>query len=179
MPEESVWEDDLLLSNVRSFDVKAYDPEAVIYSALAGTPIAAGYYDLGYAASIPASSTLLATGQLDLITLGHEGRIPPLVADSRSDAQFPATLPNLGDNNPNTVRLRRVWDSWSVAYSSANAVPMNPILGPYNGLQPIVPSYPAPYPVPLRGIQIQIRVTDPSNQRVKSLTIKQDFSAHL
>ena len=44
---------------------------------------------------------------------------------------------------------------------------------------PIYPSYPPPYPAPLRGIQIQIRVTDPTNQRVKTLTIRQDFTDKL
>ena len=44
---------------------------------------------------------------------------------------------------------------------------------------PIYPSYPPPYPAPLRGIQIQIRVVDPTNQRIKSLTIRQDFTDKL
>ena len=44
---------------------------------------------------------------------------------------------------------------------------------------PIYPSYPPPYPAPLRGIQIQIRVADPTNQRIKSLTIRQDFTDKL
>ncbi len=42
-----------------------------------------------------------------------------------------------------------------------------------------MPSYPAPYPIPMRGIQIQIRITDPENQHVKSLTIRQDFTDKL
>ena len=44
---------------------------------------------------------------------------------------------------------------------------------------PIYPSYPPPYPAPLRGIQIQIRVADPTNQRIKSITIRQDFTDKL
>jgi hypothetical protein len=51
-------------------------------------------------------------------------------------------------------------------------------LGVVGGL-PIYPSYPAPYPMPLRGLQIQIRVVDPRNERVKVLTIRQDFSDKL
>ena len=38
---------------------------------------------------------------------------------------------------------------------------------------------PAALPGALRGIQIQIRVTDPTNQRVKTLTIRQDFTDKL
>ena len=44
---------------------------------------------------------------------------------------------------------------------------------------PVYPSYPPPYPMPLRGIQIQIRVVDPRNERIKTLTIRQDFSDKL
>lgn len=195
MPPDIVWEDDLLLSGVRSFDIKAYDPNATYYftyNAAAGTytRLPAGYYDLGYADNsavflqgnpsvIPGTNLLIGTRLHDLQTLGHEGRIPPLTTDSRSDAQWPLLLPNIGDDNTSVVRLRRVWDSWATAYSMANALPMNPVNGPYNGFPPVVPSYPAPYPVPLRGIQIQIRVVDPAKQRIKSLTIKQDFSDHL
>ena len=42
-----------------------------------------------------------------------------------------------------------------------------------------MPSYPAPYTSPLRGIEIQIRVTDPDGKFVKTLTIRQDFSEKL
>ena len=38
---------------------------------------------------------------------------------------------------------------------------------------------PAAFPAPLRGIQIQIRVADPTNQRIKSITIRQDFTDKL
>jgi prepilin-type N-terminal cleavage/methylation domain-containing protein len=106
---------------------------------------------------------------------------------------------NIGDDQT-IVRLRRVWDSWSTNYSNAPATgvynnyqnPSNytanpPVQGdPLNAspwgppyTPPIYPSYPPPYPAPLRGIQIQIRVVDPTNQRVKSLTIRQDFTDKL
>jgi hypothetical protein len=42
---------------------------------------------------------------------------------------------------------------------------------------PVYPSYPPPYPVPLRGIQIQIRVSDPRSEHVKVLTIRHSFSS--
>ena len=93
---------------------------------------------------------------------------------------------NIGDDNPQVVRLRRVWDSWSTEYTQAPGTGVNPANSsaayfpagpPY--APPIYPSYPPPYPAPLRGIQIQIRVTDPTNQRVKTLTIRQDFTDKL
>lgn len=223
------WEDDLIMTNVRSFDVKAYDPSF------------GGYVDLGWAddmrlylpymnysgslvggISIPAlyqtPQTLIwpplnpqteptaQTFNTITQTFAHEGRMPPLVNDLRFDAQFGAVAPgyyalppnntyngNIGDNTPGITRMRRIWDSWSTKYSvaPANGVYNNPnapgpvSLGgdPLNGAPwgppftpPIYPSYPPPYPAALRGIQIQIRIADPSGKRVKSLTIRQDFT---
>jgi len=187
------WEDDLIATGVRSFDVKAYDNSY------------GGYVDLGwgddlrdpkgsgtYLSATPAF-TVTGTGTYDTVaqTYAHEGRMPPLVKDNRLDAQFPyiAGSPyNIGDStNLGTVRLRRVWDSWSTDYSNAPSTgvdsdPKSATYGqPYGPPRtyPVYPSYPAPYPMPLRGIQIQIRVVDPRNERVKVLTIRQDFSDKL
>ena len=128
--------------------------------------------------------------------------MPPLVADNRLDSQnpnptyvnynnfsaqysaFPNYSSNIGDDNTGVVRLRRVWDSWSTEYTKAPATGVEPQpstrfpAGP-PFTPPIYPSYPPPYPAPLRGIQIQIRVADPTNQRVKSITIRQDFTDKL
>ena len=222
------------MTDVRSFDVKAYDNSSAATSTWAGADdlrlylpyqLRAGYL---YSANIPAvptappyltGTTTPITGRPDphqqptgrrqhttrrnfdtFQTFAHEGRMPPLVEDNRLDAQNPESLlhqprptsprpyagfpnysSNVGDDNTGVVRLRRVWDTWSTDYSRAagerppnandNGFPSGPPFSP-----PIYPSYPPPYPAPLRGIQIQIRVADPTNQRIKSLTIRQDFT---
>ncbi len=194
-----VFEDDLIADHVRSFNIKAYDPNArwVDVSTNPPTikPLVQGYYDLGYGSFY---NPILATGtpfeMLD--TLGHEGRMPPLTADNRDDPQYPRfgltdgignISTGLGDNNTGLARMRRIWDSWSTTYTNAPGLPVDPTLpGPLatnpntgGGYTAVVPSYPAPYPVPLRGIQIQIRITDPDEKYVKVLTIQQDFSDKL
>jgi len=195
----SAWEDDLIMTGVRSFDIKAYDPNAGFAGA---TP---GYYDLGYntgtwlsgfsstlpggyTGTTPAVTTNYNVAETQLLpTFGHEGRIPPLRADFRRDAQYPTLVPtgtsnflNVGEDSPGTLRLRRVWDSWSTAYTNAPALPTDPTLGPAFGNRPVYPSYPPPYPAALRGIQIQIRVVNqPDSDRVKVLTIRQDFTDKL
>ncbi len=190
------WEDDLVMTGVRSFDVKAYDNTFP------------GYVDLGWGddqrltrfTTIPyLLGTVYPTTwnglNYDTLaqTFAHEGRMPPLVGDYRYDAQlgqvpvgyfgtaYPNYDGNVGDNNTTVTRLRRVWDSWSTDYSRApgtgvlaSGFPAGPPFTP-----PVYPSYPPPYPAPLRGIQIQIRVTDPTNQRIKTLTIRQDFTDKL
>jgi len=212
------WEDDLVMTGVRSFDIKAYDNSLAAYADLGwgddlrnyplnisqnpnnqtnvpflnGTPNTNLVGNPGFTGLTP---YLLWNNQwVDLInqTFAHEGRMPPLVEDNRYDAQYgavpanyytayPNYTGNIGDDNPAVVRLRRVWDSWSTEYTQAPGTGVNP-----NGFPagppyapPIYPSYPPPYPAPLRGIQIQIRVTDPANQRVKTLTIRQDFTDKL
>ena len=237
------WEDDLIMTGVRSFDIKAYDNALADYADLGygdDTRIAGQVFipdPLGnYISPAAVSPSPFLLGNADYLnpknttlmyewpptapikgvptdyinqTFAHEGRVPPLFLDNRLDPQFPNTtyqvpiggingppggtttaqyplinqnyLSNVGDNSSGVFRLRRVWDSWSTDYSQAPATGVNPngfpAGPPYS--PPIYPSYPPPYPAPLRGIQIQIRVTDPTNQRVKTLTIRQDFTDKL
>ncbi|MHC5536735.1 PulJ/GspJ family protein [Singulisphaera rosea] len=225
------WEDDLVMTGVRSFDVKAYDnayagyvdlgwgDDLRIYQPFTTSPYASPViftnytippYLMGNADHVvgstpvifwppiigtPPYTTTLNTGQFafDLLnqTFAHEGRIPPRIEDLRLDSQYGATSypsytgytgGNIGDNGNSVIRLRRVWDSWSTAYSRApsrgfdpvNKLPIGPPISP-----PVYPSYPAPYPAPLRALQIQVRVVDPRNSKVKVLTIRQDFSDKL
>lgn len=217
------WEDDLILTNVRSFDVKAFDPALADYADLGwgddlrvarpatsvganvslGTnqtiPYLYGSYDAisgGYAANAYAAINGSLYSLIDQ-TFAHEGRMPPRLDDFRFDAQYgavvagtystvPAYTGNVGDDNANVIRLRRVWDSWSTTYSKAPATGVQPGSSTAAGFPygppytpPIYPSYPPPYPAPLRGIQIQVRVTDPTSQRIKVLTIRQDFTDKL
>jgi len=209
------WEDDLIMTGVRSFDIKAYDNTLAAYADLGwgDDPRVTGNNAIPYLQgnldaqtknyNLPAYG-LVNNVKVDLInqTFAHEGRMPPLQNDNRLDASYPNPLytnwttgnftpqysadttysSNVGDDNPAIVRLRRVWDSWSTDYSHAPAAGVVPGSGfpwgpPYS--PPIYPSYPPPYPAPLRGIQIQIRVADPTNQRIKTLTIRQDFTDKL
>ncbi len=174
---QAVWEDDLLMTGVRSFDVKGYDSTVSNYMDLGYN--AAGLYNPNYnAAGFPNLGIAMSALQ----SLGHEGLIPPRSIDFRYDpqAETKGLFYNIGDDQTGVIRLQRTWDTWSTTYTEAPADGYNPNnLLPY-GLslysQPVYPSYPAPYPVPLRGLQIQVRVVDPRNERIKVLTIRQDFS---
>jgi type II secretory pathway pseudopilin PulG len=200
----TLWEDEQLLSNVRSFDVKAYDPDAPLYNPNVGTYLSAGYWDLGYAGLSPstyapnyASTTSTIYGPNgknynvnsqfgppvvlfqaiggEPTGFGHEGRIPPYTGDFR---MHPRRGYNIGDDNPGVIRLTHTFDTWSTDYVNA---PDSDILYDNFTLNTpsIYPSFPPPYPSPLRGIQIQVRVTDPRNERTKVLTIRHDFTDKL
>ena len=121
-------------------------------------------------------------------TFAHEGANAAAdQTDNRYNPNYfptPANpnVPSLGDASNNVIRLRRVWDSWSTQYTNPPSTGFDPTTNfptgpPFSA--PIYPSFPAPYPAPLRGLQIQIRVVDPRNERVKVLTIRQDFSNSL
>lgn len=187
-PPAMAWEDDLLVTDVRSFDVKAYDPAAQCATVASPTPadyvnLGSGYFDLGYqTAYVPGLVNVTPPGMLK--TFGHEGRIPPLVADNRADPHWsPFYNRNIGDDGtePGSIpvlRLRRVFDTWSTDYTQAPDVPLNPLLGPPSA-PPVYPSYPPPYAAPLRGLQIQLRITDPDQTHIRVLTIRHDFSDRL
>ena len=152
--------------------MKAYDPNAYYFLDGNGNSLPPGYYDLGYYTASLANNTPIPA----LATFGHEGRMPPLSTDYRTDPQFGTPI---GDDHAGVRRLRRVWDSWSTSYTNVPALPANPMNGPLMGKYPVYPSYPAPYPAPLRGLQIQLRVSDGNNERLKTLTIHVDFNDKL
>ena len=132
----------------------------------------------------------------DLInqTFAHEGRMPPLVEDNRSTPSSDVAsgyyaAPNTPTRATSAMTTRR-WSACggsgipgppSTARPRARGNPGTRRVLPGGAAvpPPIYPSYPPPYPAPLRGIQIQIRVADPTNQRVKTLTIRQDFTDKL
>jgi hypothetical protein len=169
---------------VRSFDIKAYDNAPGYWNPAtsAFVPSMPGYYDLGYGDKDNQAAALQPTFSADLLTFNHEGRMPPLTSDNRTDPSYPYTafdgIRNVGVNTTGVVRMRRVFDTWSTDYTSAPAVPLNPWQGPPFS-SPVYPSFPPPYPVALRGIQIEVRLADPKNERTKTLTIRQDFTDKL
>jgi hypothetical protein len=231
----SIWpkvgEDDLIMTGVRSFDVKVYDDLYAGYvdlgwkndlrinadaSGVSGndaeftmstTTTANGYNFLTGTPSLAYSpfsgvtdSTGLPVAVATMTTFGHEGRMPPLTTDNRADAQYPSgyyplypgyplaandlgnLISNIGDNAADVNRLRRVFDTWSTDYTTAPSHAVVPATGQVFGppfSPPVYPSYPPPYPAPLKAVQIQVRVVDPTNQRIKQITIRHDFSDRL
>ena len=203
MNPNPVWEDDLILTNVRSFDVKAYDPDAPLYNNLAGQNVAAnnnlfsvGYQDLGYGGvlnglvannnglqvAVPFQGTDANGVSLPPTGFGHEGRMPPIHSDYRNNPKrYGFNVGELLNLNSQThiIRLTHTFDTWSTAYTNAPDTDafLNGTTTTYPN--PIYPSFPPPYPSPLRGIQIKIRVTDPRLERTKVLTITHDFTDKL
>lgn len=136
--------DDIILTNVIGFDVKAWDPTAP--NGMGGL---GAYVDLGYLNKPFLSST--------------------------------SRLSHLGQPNSQlvgTANYARVYDTWSTTYYGdywADGLD-NGAIGS-NGIvdDDAEKTYPPPYPIPLRGIQVKIRVFEPDSKQVREVTVEQDF----
>ncbi|MBU4398215.1 MAG: prepilin-type N-terminal cleavage/methylation domain-containing protein [Planctomycetes bacterium] len=120
--------DDVILTNVIGFDVKAWDP------------LQNDYVDLGY------------DELSSLRGLNHPGQT---ITGSDTTA--------------------RVYDTWSTTNYHPNW--NNGIDDNTDGIvdDDAEKLYPPPYPIPLRGIQVKIRVFEPDSCQVREVTVVQDF----
>jgi hypothetical protein len=150
--------DDVILTNVIGFDVKAWDPQYVDPV----TGVTGGYVDLGYTPAL---------GRFAAANYSAVGRV-------------------------NGVYLQNhVYDTWSTHYESVGTFAGDPNAGralnglddqgdnpagtgsPPNGIvddaQELLTS--PPYPYPLRGIQVKIRIFEPDSRQIREVTVVQDF----
>lgn len=148
--------EDVLMTNVLEFDVKAFDPTAEIRSN--GTTVLLPI-DVGY----PAATTVVGYGAY--VDLGYTG-------DS-TDSTFSGDGGYvIGGNN----RMLRVYDTWSTHFES-DGVDNNQdsTTDPKMSNPTATAEAPPPYDAPLRGIQIRIRAFDPNSRQIRQVTIQHDF----
>ena len=111
-------------------------------------------------------------------TLPYLGKLPnPPVGKDFSD-------PN--DWPPPTDRLASVYDTWSFHYEH-DGIDQDGVGGTDQGTNgfdddnngvvddPLEMETSPPYPEPLRGIQVKLRVFEPDSRQVREVTVKQDF----
>jgi type II secretory pathway pseudopilin PulG len=157
--------EDIMITNVLAFDVRVFDPAAVIRSASA---VAVTPGDPGYAtASAP---TPAPTGAY--VDLGSGSAATTLMgtAESRS-------------------KLSRTYDTWSTHYE-CNGIDEDGVAEADQGTNAVDDNNDGviddlgeretspPYPVPLRGIEIRIRVYEPSSRQVRQVTVRHTFVPH-
>jgi type II secretory pathway component PulJ len=169
--------EELVLSNVLAFDIKVFDPNAIVdangllptdpgYNSTSGTQRGA-YVDLG---SFP--SDLSSNSTVNQVNGFRDRR--------HTNARF-----------PNSISTYHVFDTWSTMYESDgidqdadglvdegtdgldNDSPGSPGYGIVDdaGERETCP----PYPFPLRGIQITIRVWEPSSGTIRQVTVEESF----
>lgn len=155
--------EDVVLTNVISFDVRVFDPDILVRS-LAGVILYPG--DPGYAGGAP---TATKGAFVDLGLLGG-GTLLSSAAATKAGAGLACT-----------------YDTWSTAYetngiddegggivdNAANGVDNNG-----DGLpdDPGETETAPPYSVPLTAVEIRIRCYDPTSQQVRQVTIRHAFA---
>jgi type II secretory pathway component PulJ len=178
--------DDVILTNVIAFDVKAWDPGApVLFDSSQNRTILPG--DPGYV--LPVSGTLSIVGYGAYVDLGYYPTYVPLPS-----APVVPRFHTLGNSHSGLLatapRFTRVYDTYSTHYESVGQYSGDPLAGrstngfddvgysgTTNGLvddaDELVTS--PPYPYPLRGIQVKIRVFEPDSRQILEWTVVQDF----
>ena len=163
--------EDVILTDVIGFDVKAWDPGAPLFE-YGGKTLAPG--DPGYLAA-SSSGTLVGYGAY--VDLGYAPSYSPA-------AGAPEPWFN-GDGNSSSG-LTRVYDTWSTHYEKDGVDEdgdglvdegTNGLDDDGDGLVDEEDEHEAicPYDKPLRGIQIKIRVFDRDTQQVREITIVHSF----
>lgn len=177
--------EDVMLTNVLSFDVKAYDPQAVVLTDSQGQGV---YYpgDPSYLQvfqqwiALPAAqrpAQVVSVGAyVDLNYLNDTG------------GSMPAGAPFSHFSGPGDPRsgLSMVYDTWSDHYErdgydqnlnglvdeGTDGVDNNGLAGVDDANEREAPP---PYAVPLRGIQVRVRVFEPSSRQIREVTLVQEF----
>jgi type II secretory pathway component PulJ len=142
---DRVWED-VILTNVVSFDVRVFDPQAKAQAAGSATLYPG---DPGYLA---ASAAGAAGAYVDLGG-GQGGRLsqPP---DPKSGLVAPAVPAGVA-----------TYDTWSQHYEAGGT-----------GLNdPAASTRAPPYPVPLEGVEVRIRCYDPTSKQVRQVSVRHTF----
>jgi len=196
--------DDVILTNVISFDVKAWDPNApLVYgtippgsppgSTTPGNAMPTTYLPGDGANMVNISGTnylvngtsylaaLLALGSTTTIT-GYGAYV-----DLNYQYQIGNSYPSIfsGPGNPNSP-LQFIYDTGCFAYEE-DGIDQDGIYGPdqftngfddnnIGGVDDITElEGPIPYPYPLKGIQIKIRVFEPDSRQIREITVVEDF----
>lgn len=183
--------DDVVLSDVLAFDVRAYDPTAQLFQgSVAGTiqgdVLRPG--DVGWNQS-PAANVI---GQGAYVDLAYFGNYNPTPAAARSSVFSGAPTLRSGMTAVGGSPLAPTYDSWTLAYEhdginqdndtdtngnllideGANGVDDDGANGVDDAFE--METLP-PYLSPLRGVQITLRMIEPDSRQVRQVSLTGDF----
>jgi hypothetical protein len=147
--------EDVILNHVIGFDLKVWDPRAPLYARNGTTVVGYGnYVDLGYGGSTSTLSTFSSYGQ----TVSTAGATLPMTYDTFSTHY---------EDDPATYGLPAgTVGRASNGFDDAGSGVVDSVNDRY---------FRPPYPAPLRGIQIKVRVFEPDSRQVREVTLVQDF----
>lgn len=178
--------EDVILTNVIGFDVKAWDPGAPVFESPMGKDangrqlmMAILPGDPGYA---HATGRPIAYGAY--VDLGYD--VPNTQSDPGAPKPyFAGPMHRKSHLTTNRTTPGYVYDTWSTHYNRGglyggqrfSGAGVNGFDDDGNGViddeneQDTMP----PYPHPMRGIQVKIRTFEPSSRQIREVTVVQDF----
>jgi hypothetical protein len=146
--------DDVILTNVIGFDVKAWDSTYVDPT----TGLTGGYVDLGYAKQPYSTSLGQGFGHWGTVKSGLNGNLTTACVYDSYSTSYEGDAAHNGLDDPGTDE-------------NGNSTPIGVGIVDDDTEKAHIP----PYPVPLRGIQVKIRVFEPDSKQVREVTVVQDF----
>lgn len=159
--------EDVILDNVLAFDVRVFDPGAPL---VGGTGAEGEYVDLGSsgispvamtAAFPPASTTVFQSGGVQVSNGSASKTLARPTYDTFSTHYEANGLDEDGDSN---------YDEGSNGLDDGGIANVAD--------DPLEAETSAPYPYPLRGIEIRIRCYEPSSRQVRQVTVRHTFVPH-
>lgn len=165
--------EDIVLSRVMAFDLRVWDPRAPL---MAGNPTALGPGDPGYA---PPGNAAVGYGAF--VDINYAGQAMSITAGRTSPfSGQPEQKSGLAGFGSGT------YDTWSWAYESDGLPQYGPTTdGGTNGIDddnnglvddPGERDTSPPYPVPLRGVQVTLRVYESDTRQVRQASVVGDFT---
>ena len=192
--------DDVILANALAFDVRVFDPSAAILADNSdatgqGTPAdptddAQGTVqpgDSGWATSLTNGYPIVGYGAY--VDLWYSRYATPVASPPNPTPIF-AIVPAYAGPAPGAAAYRSAlgatYDTWALSYDRDGVDQLGDgqiDLGTngfdddgFNGVDDALERETTPpYPVPLRGIQVEIRVSEPTTRQVRQATIGWDF----
>ena len=180
---------DVILSNVLAFDVKVFDPMAKVQRAVGGTdPVLPG--DPGYRALLDTDPDVIGSG--GFVDLFYGRYVPGVAASvfsgppSNRSGLFPPIAPPVVWGAGPPASLPSTYDTWTGFYEH-DGVDQDGVGGvdqgtngfdddATNGVDDVAERETSPpYAVPLRGVQIRIRIIDRDTRQVRQMTVSSNF----
>ena len=153
--------EDVLMTNVLSFDVRLLDPTAS-ERRLGVTRLTPGDKDY-WAASLNSGSSPI------YVDLGYNSSN---TTSTPANSDF-SSYGMINHNLQASEKTRRTWDTWSNTYTT-NGID-DDLISDVNNISIDNSTESPPYPSQLQGIQITIRCYDPSSKKIRQTTVINSF----
>lgn len=176
---------DVMASNALAFDVRVFDPNAPVRAGNAGESLVPG--DPGYlggftntnpppnANQLLVSSHIIGLGAFVDLGYGIRSSFPNICYNWSYFSDRPAIKSGLAHNTTTKAGVYE-YCTWSAHYERGRTANDGFDNDGHNGVDDVGErSTSPPYPVPLRGLQVKLRVWDPDSRQVRQVSVVSNF----